>query len=485
MKKPNQIDVIKNLEKTVYPQILSSVHIKNILILSLLLSIATLVILLFSPPNQDEGVFLTIAKNLPQKLPYRDFFDHKTPAIYFFLNPLTQIFNTNIAPIRSVFLILNLLSALLIYLISNRYQKNAGPLVAIVFLALLPFFEGSYLFAETILGLLILLSIYLYLKAKDKNSNLLLLLSVISISIAPLFKQTALINFLILLFFYLKKPKSYLQKSHILLITLTIVVIGIIIAIMAKNSGFWQQAVLANFRSYPPESLIFVLKNLLQKILPTLIILIWLPLYFIAKKSQKIPTLILLSALLPIPLFLTRHYPHYWLQILPLLSIILVAAPINLSQLFNPKIQARLIYLFSFSLIFLSLFGLIITAKDLFLSTIPKNREISQIINQLQNDQNSKILAENQFTYFYYLSKKENLNNYLYITEITDQEGNAEQKTQEDLKNNQNDVSILWPTDQNYPYAKKLQDFINQNYKIKESYPALGLTLYTELILPQ
>ena len=87
-----------------------------------------------------------------------------------------------------------------------------------------------------------------------------------------------------------------------------------------------------------------------------------------------------------------------------------------------------------------------------------------------------KLLAENQFTAFYFLSDKEPLTKYLYITEVNEPE-KAESITIEELKQNP-DTIILWPKNKDYAYAKELQEYVFSNYNPVKEYDNLELIIF-------
>lgn len=120
-----------------------------------------LLLTIYKPLNQDEGVFLTIGKFLHHGvLPYRDIFDHKPPGIYFLNYLILGVFN-NIIFLKIIYAIINLFSALLITKIYHKITNNPRYifLPAIFFLIMMMIFEGNYVIAEVPMIFCILLAL--------------------------------------------------------------------------------------------------------------------------------------------------------------------------------------------------------------------------------------------------------------------------------------------------------------------------------------
>ena len=86
------------------------------------------------------------------------------------------------------------------------------------------------------------------------------------------------------------------------------------------------------------------------------------------------------------------------------------------------------------------------------------------------------MIAENQFVSFYFLTGKNPVNKYLYLTEITDSE-NGEEKTLNYLKENPKTI-IVWTKNKDFAYAKELQTYILKNYEIIKEFPELEMVVY-------
>lgn len=431
----------------------------------------------FRPLSQDEGVFLTIGQGIANgMLPYRDFFDHKTPGIHLLFATTSAILPNNDLLPKILLLAIDILVVLLTAKLARRLGGN-GWIASLAMLLLLLFFEGNRLIAEPFLALCLVISVYLVTNAILKPQNT--FLAGVAIGAAVLFKQTAIISALGLMLWLLisSESKSRIKQlfSFLLGFLLVIAVLYVYLDINKLLALFWQQAFELNFSSYPREPLLAVLQGLLMPFVLTLPIwggffgylIRWMKL----GRPEKGELIVIFLAILPIPFFFVRHYPHYWLQIAPFVAILAsFMTPPNLS-LHSQKERGLATIL---SLVWLTL-TLVVPIKDFF-ADFPKFFEKKRIANNLRHYEGEYLLAENQFIGYYFLADKKPINQYLYITEINDWSESAEQQTIEELKK-QPGIPILWPSDPNFAYAKRLQEYVLEHHKITKDYNEIGASL--------
>lgn len=444
---------------------------KLIVILSIIFGLASFAVIIFSfskPILQDEGVFLTISKGLTNGLlPYRDFFDHKTPGIYFFLALLVFLFGKNIVFYKIVFLIINFLSAYLVFLISEKLRKNSGVLSASVFLFSLYIFEGYFLIAEPLVIFLLLLAVWFLLK-DGKNQKQDIFWGGLFAGLSFLMKQTAIVSALALAVYVFIKNRN-MFKDFVLGLSVgpSMVFIWLLFSGILQES--FNQIILYNF-SYPKESFAIVFEGFKNSFSSTWFI--WLGLIgyiFISKDKYK--KLFLALIFLSIPVFLIRHYPHYWIQIIPFVAIVFSLSYLQL-------VKNKVFYFLSLILISWTVFS---TAQwFLWMSNNKWEAEFlaqTEVTDYLENLDDEYLLAENRFTYFYFSSTKKTLNKYLYMTEITETE-NAQQKTLKNIQDSKNLV-VLWPSDGNI-YAKEIDKYLKDNLVKKINFKDLGLDVYVK-----
>jgi len=466
---------------------------------------------------QDEGVFLKIASGLNDGLlPYRNYFDHKNPAIYYLFAAFLKI-STSAVSLKIFLLIVNLGSIFLIAKISSTLDKKAFYPALFLSLLTFTFFEGNFLITEPFGIFFLLLSLYFYLndksysfhlqnchprpdresrKIRDKSigwipnqvwndrknhpqyfsiNNILIyapFLSGLLACIAFLFKQTFIVNSAVLAFFYFKKDKrSFLDFSSGFLTPL----LALILYFAEINilSPFFNQAYVLNFTAYPKEPFFYAVKKLSFTFLQTF------PLWFLfilsfSKKIREENIFIFYAMFFaPVLLFLTRHYPHYWIQVIP---FAIITAAFAVTKIYDDKkIFNLFVVITTISLLISSIWFF----KDMNFN-IKKLKEEKEAATFLRNLPEKKMIAENKFVSFYFLSDKEPVNKYLYLTEITDSES-GEEKTIDYLKKNP-DTIIVWTNNHNLAYAKKLQKYILKNYEIIKEFPELGMVVYMPII---
>lgn len=441
-----------------------------------LLAVAVTFLLVTSfirPIAQDEGVFLTIGNSLASgKVPYSDFFDHKPPGIYYLFSLIALTFGKNILVFRVVLLLANLFSALLVFFIAIKIKKGTEVFAALLFLISLIFFEGNYLVAEPFLVFFLLLGLFCLLLYEENKKLPFLILAGFFLAVMCLFKQTAFLSFVpIVLYLIISKYKS--KEVALFLLPVALVGLAVLFNLREVFPQAFNQIVTLNFTSYPSENFNTVVKSLSSVFKRTWFLWILFAASLIRKIEDKREILLLLLALLPTLSFFVRGYPHYWIQILPFVAILA-------AQSFEELLASRFDFLKLVFLAFLiisfyqNLSWYFWVAKNI---SWPKYREERQVKEYIQNSKGEYLLAENQFTGFYFSNNKKALTKYLYLTEITDTEG-ATQKTIEALKKNKNTV-IVWPTNPDFAYAKELQGYILENCQKEKEFEKIGLTVYS------
>jgi len=413
----------------------------------ILLFLAYGTLVLTKPIAQDEGIFLTIGKYLNQgQLPYQDFFDHKPPAIYFLFAGLFKLFGTNVFVVKIALLLSVLGSSVLVIKIGEILKKGTGLIAASIFLFLMTQFEGDFLIAEPFLLLPLLLCLWLLLRFKQDSPWLILAGS--ALMVAMMFKQTVLLSAIPLLVLALRSTKKRILFFGTGLM-LPLVTVGTYLGANGIVAQAWHQVVTLTLTSYPRESIWSVVQFLDGYFLWTLPV--WILFLFGVRIHVVHKVHLWALVLLPLPVMFFRHYPHYWVQILPFVALIV---SIELIQ----RRHSRVLTILTLSFCLLIAGGKVVQDAGPNMQLLREQLQAAQILSLEPAD---SVLAENQFTAFYFLSPQRPLNKFLYLTEITEGE-QAEQQTIDDLKKSQS-VLVLWPDDDNFAYAKKLQAFLDES----------------------
>lgn len=408
--------------------------------------------------TQDEGVFLTIGNYINEGLlPYQDFFDHKPPAIYVLFALLFKLFGAHLLVVKICLILSMLGSSILVHRIAEIAKQGSGWYASGIFLFLMTQFEGYFAIAEPFLLLPLLYSVWVLLYKPKQHWYY--LAAGISLAIAVLFKQTVILSAIPLLIIAAK-----LARKHALLFAggfaLPLAVFGIWLIDNNLIAEAFRQIIMLTLTSYPREAFSTVVTSLRGTFLWTLPV--WVLLLLAACTTMPQRYVLWSLVLLPLPAMIVRHYPHYWVQLLPFVAVIAAAALQSIGK--RTAIVAVMIYC------------LVIGGGKIVQEGIPHYRVLKDQIRaaqELQTEEAEYLLAENQFAAFYFLLPQQPLNKYLYLTEITDAE-EAEQHTITDLKSHHS-VLILWPMDANYAYAKDLQALIANRPAEESAFESLGM----------
>lgn len=304
---------------------------KELIILFILLSAVFLLRLpsIFEPYwYGDEGITLAVGQGLSRGLVlYKDIADNKTPLLYF----LTSLFNS-LPLLRSLLLMWVLLSTSLIYVLARLFLNLKAAVIAtityIVFTSL-PVLEGNIANGEIFFHLpnilAVLIAWYGFLKQKPK----LYFWSGVFFGLGFLFKVPAVFDFLAVLFFItiygLPRFKKVIKNIGLSLVGFLLPNLIILSYFLRHQaiSDYIEYGYLWNFRyaSWGNDFLIPYGQVLLKGI-PILVIFSLL--FFVRRRLKPILVLIILWLVMSFlgSTLSARHYTHYFLQVVPPLSLL-------------------------------------------------------------------------------------------------------------------------------------------------------------------
>jgi 4-amino-4-deoxy-L-arabinose transferase-like glycosyltransferase len=190
-----------------------------ILSLILLLQFVLRVPFLQEPLETDEGAYAYIAQRmLAGEVPYRDYFDHKPPAVYFIYAGIFALFGDSFTALRVFTAFFSLLITLSVFAIGYLFWGESGGLLSALLYAIFSggaYVQGTSANTETFMILPMILAFYSFLvseRAEEKNKWKWLFAAGALSGLAVMAKQVALFNFLALfgfnLFFALKEKKE-------------------------------------------------------------------------------------------------------------------------------------------------------------------------------------------------------------------------------------------------------------------------------------
>ncbi|MBI3385136.1 glycosyltransferase family 39 protein [Candidatus Gottesmanbacteria bacterium] len=302
----------------------------------------------------DEGITLTVGQGLSRGLVlYKDIADNKTPLLYF----LTSFFNY-LPLLRGVLLIWVLFSTTIIYVLAKLILNTKAAIIAtityIIFTSL-PVLEGNIANGEIFFHLpnilAILIAWYGFLKQKPKFY----FWSGLFFGWGFLFKVPAVFDFIAVLFFL---TIYTLPRFKELVKNIGFSLLGFVVPNALVFGYFlWHQAVFDymeygfrwNFKYASwGNDLLIPYGQVLLKGIPILAIFFFL--FLLRRRLKPVLTLIILWLVMSFlgSILSARHYIHYFLQVVPALSL-LIGMFFQHKQRFFYGLVLFLIFLSAFS----------------------------------------------------------------------------------------------------------------------------------------
>ncbi|MFA7301511.1 MAG: hypothetical protein WC069_04330 [Candidatus Shapirobacteria bacterium] len=425
----------------------------------------------------DEGVYLVLGQAIRHGLVlYSQIHDNKPPAIYFLAAATQTVFG-----FRLLLLLWMIPTCYYFYKLALRYLSIKSSQIALlifVVLTSIPVIEGHIANAEIFMLLPTILGFLLF----DKH----LFWSGLCLGIAFLFKVPVAIEFFFLLcfaFVVLKKYKNILSLFVFgIAFILPTIITGIyyqingalmpyLAAALFQNLGYLSSWSTGTQQSSPTSS------GLPLRIF--MMILSWLFFYFQLKKKYISEHLFFISSWFTACLFgvllSTRPYPHYLIQIVPPLILIILADKkywFNKIILVGILIYSLLHYKFYFYATFSYYKNFILYSinkestlqyRQYFGQNVNYFYQISDYIDQKSHPED-KIFIWSDDPYIYPLSNR--LPSTKYVTAYHILDFNGYDQTINQLKKNLPKI-IIYNQSMNRPFSN-LDQFINKYYFLDE-----------------
>ena len=305
------------------------------------------------PMNRDEGTYGYLGSLAIKGLvPYVDFYEMKPPVLYYLYGLGGTLFGFSDFGLRFFGLLLNLASAVLIYLILLRYIDKVYALVASALFAMLSinlYALGFTMVAEHIVNTFVLLSFYLLIRSYDHKGLLLMILAGASFAMAILTKQTAiLLSPLFLLHLVMqRKDKSWIRQGLTFACGALVPALLVLVYLWANSAlddaFYWLLTYPANYSAAVTSEegsnfFYYFIKNitLFQVTLFSIAVLALVMNAIFARHKLNVLLLVyfLLTALILIPGF--RFYGQYWLLLFVPLAMMTGTALHQLSRRNRP-----------------------------------------------------------------------------------------------------------------------------------------------------
>ena len=276
----------------------------------------------------DEGVYSLFGKSIATgNIPYLDVWDHKPLGIYLiyslaYVSPLDILVGAKIF----AFLSASVGAVLLFFIAKQAFPRKVALLSAFLFaiFSSLPFFDGNQANGEIFFITPVLLAIYLFEPFSKQVNPRKLLLAGLSLGVAISIKQVAIVDLGLLVFLLSLKEGGIIKNTALLLVGSSI--IPGITALLALYLGTPLKALwFATFEfnlSYVVGRRLGILFNTLKIMLAMLVIIA-----FMKKGGIVYFPLFMWLAFDSIGVLMGgQPFPHYLIQVLPAISLILAVS---------------------------------------------------------------------------------------------------------------------------------------------------------------
>ena len=275
-----------------------------------------------SPIDRDAGFFMTSGRIISDGgMLYRDVFDFKPPGMHYTSAFLYRIFGNSFIGFRFTIILVNILSAYVIYEISRiLWKSSVGVIAAFLFLLGLPVFEGTHFLSEQFVVLFSGIGLMCYFKHIESKKSHTLFLSGLFFGISLLYKQIAFLLLVGVLLHYILLVKNIRLASILFLSSL----IPIICFLLYFHSfGFFNLALnsmLSIVGRYKPNTFGAMLEYSYANFIayPLLWIFSAVALILLVREKTLLSNQSIIYFLFVISLVPTlfRQFPHYYIPAL-------------------------------------------------------------------------------------------------------------------------------------------------------------------------
>lgn len=403
------------------------------LIITLLLTTIIRLHFLEIPFERDEGSYAYLGQEvLNGKKPYIDFFERKFPVMFYAYAALVAIFGYSLTGLHSAFLVINLLTVALTFLIVKKvFNPLTGWITATAFAlySMSLYASGFTAQSEHLVIFFSWLGFWLLIHAFERKNFWLYLIAGIFMSLGLLIKQNGIFficfSIIVLIVQSTRQKYSKLQMFKFLLAyacggVFLIFMVFIIIWIQGVLDAMLYWAIEAS-TEYIAEvgtdkifrNIVYMIRRVSQTnlLLWTFSLLGLISIWFTrvpAYRKILITLFFILSFAAVIPGF--RFFGHYWLFFLPSMAVLVGVFYFSLSKLIK---KGQIVFFVGFSLIFVFnvlqnrdyyfLKNVNMPAKKAYGSDIfPTTKKIADYLNQtMQPEDNLLVLGFEPQIYVY------------------------------------------------------------------------------------
>jgi len=308
---------------------------RYLIIAILVIGFVLRIVFIFRSIGRDEAAFLYYGWMIVKgKILYRDLFNQKAPGVYFAVALIFLLVGKQILLIRALSMLLSATTALILFKIGKKISNPLTGIISALLYELEPLTlrRSTMVFSETFMVFFMALAVYFYISAHKKNSTWHYLLVGILIGLSAIMRQTGIILVLVILLhrLYIRQPlKSLLRSIGTLIIGLLVSVIPIVVYFLVVNalSDAIYATLIFNLSSSYGFPLIRRLHNLFDDVFindPVLWIVGLGGLLFALEKRNKWSIFLMgwFGASFLLILALSTPYSHYYIQVMPPLSLL-------------------------------------------------------------------------------------------------------------------------------------------------------------------
>ncbi len=387
----------------------------------------------------DEAGFAGIGNGIAHGLYlYKDFIDNKSPGVHYFSAMAITLFGNSIYTLRLFLLLVNILTAVVVYKITKAvWNRDAGIAAFVIFMLGIALYANGTLYTEVPLILLLGLGTLSFVGFTENNKKRYLFISGFFFGIGFVFRMTALASMMAIFAFYaleICRKENRLSQLRKTASHGSYIFAGFLFPVAATAVFFWQMGLLneliffslvQNMTSYSYNSAIESLKLYNSNLMAYLILWIFSISYSavvvvdcLRKKTADKKLLLVLFMLFSAVHLSIAGFAHYFIQ--PLLyAAMLGGAAVHVLY---KKVELSYHFVKIFALA--SVIGLSLSSVSLVTFTLyrfgnerilEKQVEAGRYLNSVTGENERLFIIGNSLEYYFLSDRQPSYRNFGYF----------------------------------------------------------------------
>jgi len=205
----------------------------------------------FAPISGDTSIFAYLGREIAAgKVLYRDFWDIKTPGIYYLFAAIFKVFPDCLLTLRVFALLWNIAAGIIFWIVARRFFKSAVALVLTGFFVLWTnsggFANSDGPYPETFMPLITLIVYLAWFRYTETEKKYLLFLIGILTACLILLKQTGAMTLIGITSILILRRMAYRQSIRKIIADLVMIGMGVIIVLVPWPIYFWSKGALVD-----------------------------------------------------------------------------------------------------------------------------------------------------------------------------------------------------------------------------------------------